>query len=65
MTEPQPPCVLFSKFQEVSTEDVMKILSKGKIKRCDLDPLPAAILKQCLDIFLPVIVHNFKGIVQG
>ena len=55
--EPQPPCVLFSEFQEVSTEDVKKILSKGKLKSCDLDPLPAAILKQCLDILLPVIVH--------
>ena len=57
MTEPQPPCVLFKELQEVSTEDVKKILSKGKLKSCDLDPLPAAILKQCLDILLPVIVH--------
>ena len=57
MTEPQPPYALFSEFQEVSTEDVKKILSKGKFKSCDLDPLPAAILKQCLDILLPVIVH--------
>ena len=57
MTEPQPPCVLFREFQEVSTEDMKKILSKGKLKSCDLDPLPAAILKQCLDILLPVIVH--------
>ena len=43
--------------ERVFTEDVKKILSKGKLKSCDLDPLPAAILKQCLHILLPVIVH--------
>ena len=57
MTDPQPPCVSFSEFQEVSTEDLKKILSKGKLKSRDLNPLPAAILKQCLDILLAVIVH--------
>ena len=57
MTEPQPSCVLFSEFQEVPTEDVEKILSKGKLKSCDLDPLPAAIVKHawiyyCLSLFI-------------
>ena len=63
--EPQPPCVLFSEFQEVSTEDVKKILSKRKLKSCDLDPLPAAILKQCLDILLPVIRGAHSNFVWG
>ena len=42
-------------FRPVTQEEVKEIISSSPSKSCDLDPLPTNVLKQCLDVLLPVI----------
>ena len=51
-----PNCELLS-FQPVTTSQVMTLIKSMKLKSCDLDPIPATILKHCLSILLPVITN--------
>ena len=52
----------FSSFSAVSEEEVLKSIKSASIKSCTLDPLPAGLLKLCLDDLLPVItrIANFS-----
>ena len=34
----------------VSEDDVLKILLSSKTKRCDLDPIPTSLVKECADV---------------
>ena len=43
----------FSSFQEVTVDDVRKILMKSAVKSSPLDPIPTDLLKKCLDLLLP------------
>ena len=44
----------FTEFKSVSPEELSKLIGPG-FKSCALDPIPASILKQCIDLLLPVI----------
>ncbi len=37
-------------------DDVKKLIMKSPTKSCSLDPIPTDLLKQCLDVLLPIIV---------
>ena len=44
--------VVFSEFKPV-TKKLLSIISVAAVKTCELDPLPAPILRKCLDVLLP------------
>jgi hypothetical protein len=44
-----------SNFSSISEEAVRKIIVNAKSTSCALDPIPTALLKQCLDAVVPVI----------
>ena len=48
---------LFTDFRPVSEEDVAKIIKSSPSKSCSLDPIPTQLLKQCLDILIPIITR--------
>lgn len=45
----------FCHFETVSPEEVSNVIALSSSKSCELDPLPGQILKECLDILLPII----------
>ena len=47
--------VEFSDFRAVTQEEVRELATKPLSKSCQLDPLPANIMKGCFDTLLPVI----------
>ncbi len=49
------PDTTFSTFKPLSQDDVRKLVMKSKSTTCDLDPLPTSLLKDCLDVILPVL----------
>ncbi len=56
--EPDPPRTVvrpLHDFRPVTEEEVKEIISSSPPKSCDLDPLPTNVLKQLLDVLLPVI----------
>ena len=44
-------------FQQVSEEEVFKLVKGLPDKTCDLDPIPTHLLKQLLPVLLPVLTH--------
>ena len=53
-TTDRPLCdVQMNNFQQVTLDMVKKFAVKTSTKSCDLDPLPASVLKTCLPIILP------------
>ena len=46
-----------SNFQQITVNEVKKIIMQSPAKSCDLDPLPTWLLKQILDQIAPVITH--------
>ena len=46
----------FPSFQEVSREDVKKIINLNVKKSSTRGSIPATILKQCLDVYLPFLI---------
>ena len=53
-TTDRPLCdVQIHNFQQVTLDMVKKFAVKKSTKSCDLDPLPAFVLKTCLPIILP------------
>ena len=44
-------------FEILSTDAVMKLISKSKTKSSLLDPIPTALLKQCLDVLIEPITN--------
>ena len=44
-------------FCTVNTNDIRKYLVSSGFKTCDVDPLPSILLRECLDILLPVITR--------
>ena len=49
--------VLLHDFGVVPPEEVRGFASKLSCKSCNLDPLPASVVKECLDTLLPVITR--------
>ena len=42
-------------FREITTDEVRKLINKSKTKSSCLDPIPTAILKECLDVLIDPI----------
>ena len=50
------PCQFhLSHFKQVTSSDVLKLISASVIKSCPLDPVPASVFKQCSSVLVPVI----------
>ena len=47
--------VELSEFNEVSENNVRMLVCKPLLKSCQLDPIPAVILKGCFNTLLPII----------
>ena len=47
----------FCNFAEVTLEEIKKFSRKPLSKSCELDPLPAVVLKGCLTVLLPTIMR--------
>ncbi|KAJ8046931.1 Adhesion G-protein coupled receptor G6 [Holothuria leucospilota] len=47
----------FSNFATLSQADVLKLINKSASKHCILDPVPTKIVKECIEILLPVITN--------
>ena len=45
----------FSSFRPVSEDEVRKIILKSPTKSCMIDPWPTFLVKECIDILLPLI----------
>ena len=55
---PEPPPYSgdrFCEFQLVSIEELSNLVCSSGFKSCALDPIPAQVLKGCLDLLLPFI----------
>ena len=46
----------FTHFQPVSSKKILELIS-SKVESCDLDPVPAPVLKPCLSVLTPVITE--------
>ena len=57
---PEPPPYSgdrFCEFQLVSIEELSNLVGSSGFKSCALDPIPAQVLKGCLDLLLPFITQ--------
>ena len=45
-------------FQSVNEDDIFKIIKSSKIKSGLLDPIPAHVLRECVDALLPAIKNE-------
>ena len=52
-------------FQEVSDDDVRRIIMVSPTKSCSLDPVPTFILKEVLDVLLPFLTHMCNASLSG
>ena len=50
-----PDDACFTDFSPLSEEEVEKIIRNSPSKTCSLDPLPTSLLKECLDLLVPII----------
>ncbi len=53
--DPQCPSDTFSSFSLLSESDVKKLILQSKPTSCALDPIPTPLLKECIDIVLPLL----------
>ena len=60
----RPECDLFSEFDLLSESDVRKLVSVSKTTSYELDPLPTHLLKQNIDIILPVLTKMINMSLQ-
>ena len=44
-------------FSPITEDEVCKIIKQSKTKSCCLDPLPTQLVKECLDVLLPLITR--------
>ncbi len=52
-----PTCDTFSTFRTLSQSEVRKLVMESKTTSCELDPIPTALLKDSIDIILPVLTR--------
>ena len=51
-----PKCqYIFEAFQPLTQDQVRKFIVKSPCKSCSLDPIPTDLLRECLDLLVPVI----------
>ena len=54
----EPPVnVILDSFKLVTAEDILKQIKRSKIKTSLGDPIPAILLKSCVDLIVPALVH--------
>ena len=51
------PMAILSKFNDVTSQELSDIIRSNAVKSCRFDPLPAAVLKKCLDVLLSVLTR--------
>ena len=49
--------ILLNRFYDTSEKELKEIILTGNSKCCILDPLPTSLVKECLDILLPVLLR--------
>ena len=49
--------VWFTRFETLSEQQVLKIINNANTTTCELDPIPTILLKECIDVLLPVITR--------
>ena len=49
--------VTFANFKTLSQEQVSELIKKAAKKSCPLDPMPASVVLEVLDVLLPVITN--------
>ncbi len=59
-----PDCQEFSSFNLLSESDVKKLVTESNTTSCELNPLPTHLLKQCIDIILPVLTKMINMSLQ-
>ena len=64
MAEGSKPSCSLEKFGKASQAYVLKIIKSNKIKTCSLDPVPACVLRRCLDILLPALTDMINQSLQ-
>ena len=48
---------LFTKFQNVTPDEVLKMIKQAPITSCKLDPLPFSLFKDCISELLPILTN--------
>ncbi len=56
--------VTMDSFKILSEEDIRKLIVKSPSKSCDLDPMPTHLVKECIDLLLPVITRIMNKSLQ-
>ncbi len=52
---PHAPKDIFSSFSPLSQAEVKRLIFKSKSTSCALDPIPTHLLKECVDVILPLL----------
>ncbi len=55
MPTPQPPHDLLTKFVPLDPGNMRKLITKSTTASCELDPIPTWLLKETLEVMLPVL----------
>ena len=63
--ETPPPPSNFSVFEEVSEDEVQRIVSSSPAKSCDLDPIPTPLLKVCTSAIIPIVTTIINNSLQS
>ena len=56
ITPPHFPTTL-SSFHPTTVDEVTKLLSQHPVTDCELDPIPASVLRECVTVLLPTITN--------
>ena len=48
----------FECFKQLSCQELSDLLAKSSIKSCALDPIPATVLKGCLDLLATAVYYQ-------
>ena len=54
--------IKFCEFEPVTADELSNLIGASSLKSCALDPIPASVLKGCLDLLLPFVtkIVNFS-----
>ena len=61
VSEEQSVACSLSSFRPVSEDDVRKMILKSSPKNCELDPMPASLLFECIDEVVLAVTHVVNG----
>ena len=52
---------ILTKFRPLTSKEVHELIGEMKTKSCELDPIPTKIIKEHLDLFLPILTKNVNS----